>query len=1366
MSSFGISGTNAHVILEQAPTATPVEDERRAPGGPLPWLLSARGGTALRAQAEKLRTFVAGHPELTSHDIGHSLAVTRSALADRAVLIGSDRGELLDGLEALAKGLTPATVVSGTVYGPCRTAFLFTGQGSQYPGMGRELYEASPVFAAALDDICLRMNAHLDVSLKELLLAPDGSPKAALLDRTCYTQPALFALEVALFRLMEQCGPVPDYLLGHSVGELAAAHAAGVLSLDDACALVVARGRLMQSVPGGGAMSSVEATEEELRPILAGHEGRAVVAAYNGPRAVVVSGDEQAVAAVEDSLRDIGRRVSRLRVSHAFHSPHMDGILHEFRTVAARAAFAAPAIPIISNVTGRSVDAQELTDPEYWVRQLREPVRFSEGVRFLDDDGVGLFLELGPDGVLSAMVRSGLEEAGAGEKTVVPLLRRGHAEVRTFATALARAHVVGADVDWSGFFPGGRAVPLPTYSFQRANHWLQEASLPATAPVPAGHPLLTSAVDLAARQGWVFTGRLAPETQPWLAEHTVMGAPLLPGAAIVELALYGAKCAGAGRVADLTLEKPLTLTSGVDIQVVVGVSDAGGARPLALYSRSTATQAGEWTRHAVGSLDPAASASPAVPAGPAEWPPRQAVAVRVDGLYSGLAGRGYGYGPAFQGLRAVWRQGADLYAEVSLPEAATPSQDPAFLLHPAVLDAALHTILAGAFEDDTRTVVPFSWGGVTLHQAGASRLRVHLRHKEGDTYAMSLTDDTGVPVLDADTLVLREVPKDAARQDALFALDWRQWRPTGEKPPVGPWAVVGEEGEHIAEAVRAAGTAVGLHTDLDALIRSVDAGGPVPTLVISAGRGGAARTDGGTASSVPAAAARVAHEALELAQRWIADERLAGARLALLTKGAVAVADGEWPDLVQTPVWGLIRSAQAEHPDRFALVDTDGRSDSVRALVRALASGEPQLAVRAGATTVPRLRRARSAPAGTAPFDESSHVLITGGLGGLGRLLARHLVEEHGVRRLLLTGRRGTSTPGAEEFVAGLNAAGAHVVVAACDTADREALAGLLADVPHAHPLTAVVHAAGVLEDAVLGALTPERLDRVLRPKADAAFHLDDLTRDLDLSAFVLFSSVAGLMGTAGQANYAAANAFLDGLAQARHAAGRPAVSIAWGLWEAESGMIGGLGSAELQRLSRSGVLPMSARTGLALFDAACAAGMPVPAAVRLDLGALAADTVPAVLRDLAPARRVSAETQRDRATDLRGMLAAAPPGERRHLLVEAVRDAAASVLGHGSPTRVPVDRRFQDLGFDSLMALELRNHLAAVTGLALAPTLVFDHPTPGALAEVLHTELVGDETSGYSPGHEQVQDPGQSHALDTMTADDLVRLALGDSQS
>ncbi|MEU7606843.1 beta-ketoacyl reductase, partial [Streptomyces sp. NPDC041003] len=661
-----------------------------------------------------------------------------------------------------------------------------------------------------------------------------------------------------------------------------------------------------------------------------------------------------------------------------------------------------------------------------------------------------------------------------------------------------------------------------------------------------------------------------------------------------------------------------------------------------------------------------------------------------------------------------------------------------------------------------------AWSGVTLRTSGATELLVRMRRGTGDSYSLLIADLAGAPVFTADALAVRELREDPAATAgpvhgaALFDLHWSPLRGTAPVP-AGPWAVLGEADSAVVDAVRAAGVAVRAYPGLDGLQDAVDGGAPVPSVVVA------------PVPTVPAGSGRAVLTALAPAQRWLADERFADSRLAFVTEGAVSVADTEYPDPAVAAVWGLIRSAQSEQPGRFALVDTDGRPESVRALVPALAAQEPQLAVRAGRIAEPALRGHRPAAAEDAPaaFGADSHVLVTGGLGTLGRLLARHLVKHHGVPRLLLTGRRGAATPGAQEFTAELAALGAEVAVAACDTGDRAAVAALLASVPADRPLTAVVHAAGVTDDSVLAGLTPERMEGVLRPKADAALHLHELTRDLELSAFVLFSSLAGTLGSAGQGNYAAANAFLDALAQRRRAAGLPALSLAWGLWAQESTLTGDLGAADLKRLARSGIGALSAEEGLALFDAGVDSDAAVLTAAHLDLRTVDPDAVAVLLRGLAPARRRAggAPAAPDTAADLRERLARAPRREHRHLLLEAVRVEVAAVLGHASRDRVPADGRFQDLGFDSLTAVELRNRLTAATGVKLPPTLIFDHPTPGALADRLRAALVPDvpaqDTPGEAvngaagPGGTDLPDGGS--ALDTMSADDLIRLALGE---
>ncbi|MEU8782736.1 type I polyketide synthase [Streptomyces sp. NPDC048637] len=1327
VSAFGISGTNAHVILEEPepaaiePGAAPPDrpEVADAPAAVVPWLLSARGVTALRAQAQRLAEHLARHPELAPADVALSLATSRAAFEDRAAVIGRDTGELTAALRTFAEGREHPSITVGRAR-PGKLAFLFPGQGSQRAGTGRSLYATHDAFADALDAVCAHLDGYLERPLREVLFAGPGTPEADLLDRTVYTQAGLFALEVALFRLLESYGLRPDLLLGHSIGELAAAHVAGVFSLPDACRLVAARGRLMQALPARGAMVSVQAAEEDVLPLLAPYGERVVIAAVNGPSAVVLSGDDDAVTEVTGQLATAGHRTKRLRVSHAFHSAHMDAMLDEFASVAAELTYQPPAVPVVSNVTGRPATAEELCSPDYWVRHVRQAVRFHDGMRTLEELGARTLLDLG-SGVLTAMADECLTTDGI---SAVALLRRDTDEPASLTTALAQLHLQGHGPDWDRCFApsGARRVPLPTYPFQRQRYWLEAGTdltdVSAAGLEAAGHPLLGAAVPLAGFDGALFTGLLSAGRQPWLADHALDGTLLFPGTAFLELALQARERTGAGHLEELTLQAPLVVPEDgtVQLQLTVGEADESGRRPVSVHSRPAPRTDGEeqpWTRHAEGTL---ADGPPErrTPADLTAWPPPGADPVDLSGLYEHTAASGFAYGPAFRGLHAAWRRGDEVFAEVTLPE---QYRDAGFVLHPALLDAALHTVALAA-PDTERAVLPFSFREVTAATAASpDTLRVRLVRQADDTYEVHLADASGTPLAAIPALVLR--PVDSAQLAAagpkpadLYRMDWADLALSG--PPAEPYAVIGTDGiPHVPGGHGAR------YEELAALAAAVDAGAEVPATVLV----GCPQTGGDPAG----ATRRAVHHALDLAQTWLRDERFSASRLVLCTRNAVADRAGAAvPGLAQSAVWGLIRTAKAENPGRFALLDHDGTAPSAAALPAALATGEPEIALRDGAARVPRLVRARAAE----PFrglGAGGTVLITGAGGMLGRLVARHLVAAHGVRSLLLASRRGRTAEGMPELEKELRELGADVDIAACDLADRDDTARLLASVSAEHPLTAVVHTAGVLDDGVIGSLTADRMDTVLRAKADAVLHLDELTRDLDLTAFVLFSSLAGTFGGVGQGNYAAANAFLDTFAHARRAAGRPALSLAWGLWAERSGMTTKLDETDLHRMARGGVLPMPSEQALALLDAALATEEPFLVPARLDMAALqsAAGETPPLLRSLTrprprtpvgrPGPAPAAEAEQ-----LGTRLAALPETERRQAVLDAVLGQAALVLGHTSAEAIDPERGFLDLGFDSLTAVELRNRLTTVTGTRLPATLLFDYPEPGGLADHL----------------------------------------------
>jgi acyl transferase domain-containing protein/acyl carrier protein len=1284
ISSFGVSGSNAHVLVEEAPVAEPAAgDEEPVPArfaGPVPWVLAARSPSALRDQATRL---LGAPPDLPAADVGHSLVTTRSLMPHRAVVLGATAAELRNGLHAVAgtgdRGA--AAVTTGGVTGTGRVAFVFPGQGSQWQGMAARLLDTSDVFAAGMAACADALAPHVDWDLLDIAARADHPDLPVDV-----VQPLLWAVLVSIAELWRSFGVAPAAVVGHSQGEVAAACVAGALSLADGARVVAARSRLIAAgLAGRGGMMSVPLGEREIRDRLAARGGAVTVAAVNGPSSVVVCGETDELDALYDTLTRENIRARRIAVDYASHSHHVEAIRDELVEALAGLHPTRAAVPFASATTGGLLDTGAL-DARYWYTNLRSEVRFADAVGALLDDGVDVFVECGPHPSMRIALEETFEARGV-PAAYVGSLRRDDGGPDRFAASLAEAHVRGVSVDWTPCLRGGTVVDLPTYAFQHERFWADStgggADAGALGQEPAGHPLLGAAVRVAGSGEVLFTGRLARSGQPWLTDHAVLGAVLLPGAALVDLALHAGARTGCPALDELTLLNPVVLpeSGAVQVQVRAGARDDDGTRRVTVSSRLDRDDTGdaEWTTNAAGVLT--ADLAPPAAAATAEWPPAGAEPVPVADAYERLRECGYAYGPVFQGLRAAWRRDGELFAEVALPAATTPDAN-LFGLHPALLDAAMHAGLLAPGPHDGETVLPFSWRGVRLHARGAAALRVRLTPAGQDT-GVELADETGAPVLSVAALSARPVRADqlaAGAGQALYTVAWRPLPTPGAsaEPPVPPVP-----------------------------LSAVPVDGPVPAAVLYE----CVPADG----PVPASVHATLHSTLAVLQDWLADPRFASARLVVLTRNAVATGA---PDLAAAPVWGLVRAAQAEHPDRLVLVDTDTDTDTVPALGAVLAAGVPEAAVRAGEVLVPRLTHADRSAEPAAALDPDGIVLVTGGTGGLGAVAARRLVAGHGARRLLLVSRRGPAAPGAGELVDELTAAGAEVAVAACDVGDRAAVAALLANLPAR--LTAVVHTAGVLADGVLHTLDADRVAAVFGPKADAAWHLHELTEHSGLERFVVFSSVAGTLGAPAQANYAAANVFLDALVSYRRARGLPASSWAWGLWDGP-GMGTQLSEVDIRRMRREGMPAMPVEQGGALLDAAMAAGEPFLALVPLDLPALRMrGDVPPLLRELVPATVP---------------VSGAEPGARwasatEDELVDLVRGAVAEVLGHPSGTAVDPARPFAELGFDSLISLELRNRLQTATGLRLPATLVFDHPTTAAVARHLGGRLSGERRS------------------------------------
>ena len=1361
LSSFGFSGTNAHVLVEEAPAEAP-----RAPAADLGsylLCLSAEGDDSLGALAAAYRDRLKGldSDAAVLGDLCRSAAAGRRHFTHRLAVEGADAAALADGLGAFLDRRLQPEVAAGRCHDRAdgRLAFLFTGQGAQYPGMGRELYGAQPAFRDAFDRCDALLRPLLGRSLTDLTFTGD----AEALNRTDIAQPALFALEYALARMWAAWGVTPDMVIGHSVGEYAAACVAGVFSLEDGLTLVAERGRLMQALPAGGGMAAVAAAPAIMTEHLAPFAGKLEVAARNGPENLVISGPLAALGELMESLAGTGITVTPLAVSHAFHSHLMEPMLAAFERTVAGIALSPPRLPLISNLTGAPAGV-EIATPAYWVDHVRRPVAFADGMETLARAGIRTFLELGPHATLSGMGRACV----TGESVWLPSLRKGTHGLRTAHRALASLYVGGTAPDWAEIFGGQerRWMSLPHYSYRRRRHWIDSPALtgavtaPSVGPAPA--PLLDRMVRSPLLDAILFETRLGTQTLPLLAEHRIFGTVVVAGASLMAMILGAATRAfgeGVTRLADLMLHQALVIPDGESRLVHLALTPTGDRQAaFRLVAMAENATPGSETLHATGIVTVGAAAPPPPLPLAALLEKEGALTAELSGtaVRDAHARRHITLGPSY-----VWLDSMRLDAGESVGRLRPPDTDPplaadGYRLHPGLLDSWLSLLAAMVGVEGDRPLVPFAVAELTLiRPLGKERLTAYARRRTlpdtperivGDLWLM---DEAGALVAECrglegrhgamDTLLRGAAP---VPESCFHQIQWRAAAPAASASTADPWLIFTDGdgvGEGLAAHLRARGNPVtqvrpGQGFSRDGRIYQIDplAAAHMAELVEAACPAGDrpirvaylwgldARTEDGTALEpiLLGSLAPLLHLVQALARRSGAPPSLA-----VVTRGALAADPADAVEPAQAPLAGLVKTVALEHPElgiRQTDLDPDGTVPPPDLLLSALlaADGETQTAHRGGERRVARLARMRP-PASEKPLPVRGDrgYVIFGGLGGLGRHVARRLVAR-GARHLTLCGRGATAETAA--FAAKLGEGGARVAIIRADLTRGEEVAAALAQAEAEIPVAGIVHAAGLLEDAMLARLTLDQLRRVLAAKTVGLRHLDHHSRALSLDFFLCFSSMVSLMGAAGQGAYAAANAYADALMLARRAEGLPGLAVNWGPW-GETGMAARLDDPQSRRLARMGLLALPPETALDALERVAAGGLAQIGIANIDW--------PTFFRHAPQAQDqpLLALLRPDRATGTGtgwlNRLRRTPPAARRALLATLLRDEIGQVLG-GNLEGLSPRRPLFDLGMDSLMAVDLRGRLSSALEHPLATTLLFDYPTLEALTDHLGTLL------------------------------------------
>ncbi|MBC6435614.1 type I polyketide synthase [Nostoc sp. HG1] len=1410
ISSFGFAGTNAHVVLEQPPQSADISQQQQSYLLPL----SAQSQEGVKSLAQAYQNFLeTQEPDAVSlTDICYTASVRRTHYEHRLALLADSRTQLQEKLQDFLQSKLETNQPSNRKHRRPKLVFVFSGQGPQWWAMGRELLEQEPVFRATIEECDALIKSHTNWSLLAELTADITQSR---LQETEIAQPAIFALQVALARLWRAWGIEPKAVVGHSLGEVAAAHIAGVLSLADAVQLICDRGRLMQQATGNGKMAAVELSAAETERWLRGYEGRLAIAAINSPTSTVVSGEP---AAIESFLELLQREqptvfCKLLPVNYAFHSPQMLPFAEELVETLDQLQPQAAKIPIFSTVTGQSSNGADF-DAAYWGRNLQQPVRFAPAIEELVNAGQTIFLEISPHPVLSGYISQCLSHLGQ-EGTVLSSLRRGQPERATLLSSLGNLYNLGFTVDWQQLYAESeyQVVSLPSYPWQRERYWFEaKPQTKLTNSKTNLHPLLGQKVRSAIKET-LFESELSINLQPFLVGHQVYGIVVLPGAAYLEIALAAAKVAfsSGSSLQQVLIQEPLIIPEDAS-RVVQLILTPEGVGQASFQILSQADDASSWIQHATGKIQAGQTNSGEI-VSLKDFQARFQEELSAKTYYQNLRNRGLEYGESFQGIEQLWRRDGEALGRIRLPLGLV-SEAAAYELHPVLVDSGfqlLFATLTDVAEGDT--YLPVGLDNLRVYRRPESQLWIHGQIRPQDSSNqetrigdLRLFDDAGQLIAEIEGLHVKRAKREVLLQFTQKNLNnWLyevEWQPRGRQSNLtesalnhpGSWLLFADQegtAAALAGLLEAQGetcvmvfpgeryelSKTGHYTinpacaeDFQQLFREVLQRYKAPLRrVVHLWGLDTPSLEEITADSLKIAQTLGCQSVLHLVQGLTQVEKSASPRLWLVTQNTQPVESSATPLAVaHSTLWGLGRAIALEHPEIWGgMVDLAPSisGDEAATLFTEISQPdrEDHLAFRSGQRYVARLVQSSSKSVAPLSLHSDRTYLITGGLGGLGLKLAEWMVEQ-GARHLVLVGRS-DATDATRKAVNQLEHSGAKVLVAKGDVSQHRDVSNILGKISESMPpLRGIIHAAGVLDDGMLRQQDWERFTKVMAPKIQGAWNLHVLTQNLPLDFFVMFSSVASLLGSPGQGNYAAANAFLDALAHYRYAQGLPALAINWSTW-AEVGMAANLGSQEQQRLTAMGMDTIAPQQGLQILgqllqQSSAQVGV-VPVEWSQFMQQFSADPVPALLTELGS--QPKAEPPSVQQLEFVQRLEKVSVRDRHEMLLAHVQDQVAKVLGRGSSHSLEPHQGFFDIGMDSLTSVELRNRLQTSLGRSLSSTLIFDYPTLDTLAKYLANEMFSVEQSTELPTaiennhHQQIITSAELKQLSEEDAEELL---------